>query len=98
MTTSNEPDVQTVPAAVPLRFEADRWYTPDELAAITPWSTASFAAWRCAGSGPAYTKIGRRIFYRGGDLAQFFTDRLRSSTAEQAIARPSKPFAREVRS
>ena len=71
----------------PLTFQADRWYTPHELAGLTPWQPCTLALWRCQGSGPPYTKIGRRVFYLGADLQDFFTSNQLRSTAE--LQRPS---------
>lgn len=75
-----------------IRFEADRWYTIEELVALRIWSTATWAAKRVDGSGPAFTKIGRRIFYSGSDLEAFFTLNRKGSTAQ--ISRPTGRFGK----
>ena len=49
-------------------FEDDRLYpaNADELLALIPYST--MAHWRSEGRGPAFIKIGPKVFYRGRDL------------------------------
>ena len=49
-------------------FEDNRLYpaNADELRLIATYS--AMAHWRCEGRGPAYIKLGPKIFYRGQDL------------------------------
>lgn len=36
-----------------------------------PFSKKTLEVWRCYGRGPAYRKIGRRVFYRPEDLDKY---------------------------
>jgi excisionase family DNA binding protein len=40
--------------------------------------------WRLRGEGPAFIKVGRRVFYRLSALDAWLTGRIRTSTSEEA--------------
>jgi excisionase family DNA binding protein len=40
--------------------------------------------WRLRGEGPAFIKVGRRVFYRLSALDAWLTGRIRNSTSEEA--------------
>jgi hypothetical protein len=45
---------------------------PDtEVAKILHQRTQTLAAWRCEKKGPAYVKVGRRVFYRRSDISEW---------------------------
>lgn len=48
---------------------------------VTP---GALAKWRVAGTGPAFTRIGRRIGYRPGDVEAWLDARRVASTSELA--------------
>jgi hypothetical protein len=48
-----------------------------KLAAQTGNQTTTLAAWRVAGRGPAYVKIGRKVFYRPDDVATWLAKQRR---------------------
>ena len=52
-------------------FQDERLYSArdSELNKIIPYST--LATWRFEGRGPAFIKIGPKVFYRGDDLNRF---------------------------
>ena len=60
------------------------WVSPAEASTITGIPTATLAAWRCRGQGPAYAKIGQAIRYNVQDLHDWFAARLVRNTAETA--------------
>jgi hypothetical protein len=50
---------------------------PDEEAArILKVKKQTPAAWRNRGQGPAYVKVGRRVFYRPSDLREWLESRV----------------------
>jgi predicted DNA-binding transcriptional regulator AlpA len=46
----------------------DALYLPRHVAEYRHMSEGSLAQERFAGTGPAYVKLGRRVYYRAGDL------------------------------
>jgi hypothetical protein len=54
--------------AMQLNFDADRAYAPNEVRERTGFAEQTLAKWRCLGAGPAYLKIGGRVFYCGSAL------------------------------
>ncbi len=51
-------------------------YSPKEAAAILGVREETLAVWRCTKRYPlSYIKIGRKVFYRGKDLASFIESR-----------------------
>jgi Helix-turn-helix domain len=80
--------------ADPIVIDPAAWYTPEQLARLTPWSKPTFATWRCTGGGPKYAKIGRRILYLGADVKAFIAGHLRHSTTVADTVVPSGPFAK----
>ncbi|MGB4864722.1 MAG: helix-turn-helix domain-containing protein [Hyphomicrobium sp.] len=77
-----------------IKFEPENWYSADEVCEITGWKKPSLVLWRSKGTGPEYTKLGKKIFYRGSDLQSFFDKGLRRSTAE---SRPVGTFIKSAR-
>jgi len=54
--------------------------TFDEVVGVTGLSRSTLAKKRCAGSGPAFFKIGRQIKYDRSDLEVWIASRRRLST------------------
>lgn len=52
-------------ASLPNLFDNEQLYNPREVKIV---AEATLAKWRCFGQGPAYLKIGGRIFYCGSAL------------------------------
>ena len=48
----------------------------DEAARILKVKKQTPAAWRNRGQGPAYVKVGRRVFYRPSDLREWLGSRV----------------------
>jgi hypothetical protein len=63
---------------------SDTYLTPPEAAIYLKSSTSTLAKRRLYGDGPSFTRIGRAIRYRKGDLDQWMAAHLTSSTSEQA--------------
>ena len=49
-------------------FDHDRLYRTDDPAITDIWSAGTLANWRSLGKGPAYARLGKRVWYRGCDL------------------------------
>lgn len=58
----------------------------DDVAALTGLSRSTLAKKRCAGSGPAFFKIGRQIRYDRADVEAWIASRRRTCTWRPASA------------
>ena len=47
--------------------------TPDDAAMMLHSSRRTLEWWRTVDRGPKYVRLGRRVFYREGDLAAFIS-------------------------
>jgi hypothetical protein len=65
---------------------SNRLLLESEAAAHLRVSKSFLAKKRCAGGGPAFVKIGRRVLYRLSDLEEFTERGKRRSTSECATA------------
>ena len=54
-----------------------------EAARRTGLAVATLAKLRVTGGGPAFYKLGARVFYRGADLDAWIAARRRSSTSDR---------------
>lgn len=45
-------------------------------------SASTAARWRCEGDGPAFVKLGHRVFYRAGDLRSWMNGNVRRNTGQ----------------
>ena len=52
-------------------FKPDRLYLTDDLELLAIWKASTLANWRYERRGPAYMKVGKRVYYRGADLNAF---------------------------
>ena len=52
-------------------FKPDRLYLTDDLELLAIWKASTLANWRYERRGPAYMKVGKRVYYRGADLNDF---------------------------
>ena len=57
-------------------FDEAKLYRSDDpaLNVLASWSTR--AHWRSEGRGPAFLRLGRRVFYRGADLNAWIASRV----------------------
>ena len=70
------------PAVTGVRIFPDGRMTAVDASAYTGVSTKSLAVMRCNGTGPAFTKLGKRVFYSKADLEGWIQSRRVTSTAE----------------
>ncbi len=68
------------------QFKPDFWYSIDDVIEESGIGRDTLALWRSNGDGPEFSKIGKRVYYNGTTLTQFFMDRLRHSTTDQGRA------------
>ncbi len=60
-----------------------RWLRPPATGAyLGGVSTSTLAKWRLAGTGPAYSKVGRLIVYDIAELDSYLASRRRRSTSD----------------
>jgi len=71
-------------------FDADTSLDTAAVANFTGLAVATLAKLRCKGGGPAYLKLGRKVVYRSGDLADWLNMRRVHNTAEVAISVPPR--------
>ncbi len=57
--------------------------TPEAAEFLGGFHPVTLCTWRVAGKGPAYRKMGRRVFYTRGDLELFLAASRRTSTSDQ---------------
>ncbi len=63
-------------------FEPQRFYSPEDIEAMTGLTTGALAVMRHRGDGPKFTRLGRRIFYKGEAVLAFLDNGIASNTAE----------------
>lgn len=56
--------------------------TIEETMAVLHKASTTLAHWRCAGTGPAYVRVGRTIFYPRHEIDKY----LRSNTIRPSVA------------
>ena len=61
-------------------FDDGQIYRSHKVAEQTGFADQTLAKWRCLGSGPAYIKIGGRIFYSGSALNHWISSAERGGT------------------
>ena len=52
-------------------FETDRIYQTDSPELLAIWKANTLSNWRYERRGPAYMKVGKRVYYKGADLNAF---------------------------
>ena len=65
-------------------FQPDRFYLTDNKELLAVWPASTLANWRYEGRGPAYSKTGKRVLYRGADLISFIERNRVEPTADAA--------------
>ena len=70
-----------------MAFKIDReaWYTGDETAELRGVSKKTLEAERSVGGGIPFSRIGKRVFYRGADIEEFLLGRRQISTAQRPV-------------
>ena len=60
---------------------------PDgETARLLDKKRNTLAGWRCAGEGPAFVKVGRRVYYRRADIMAWLGTQRREPTRKAVAA------------
>ena len=57
-------------------------YTQDEVAQMFKVSTKTLESMRFKGTGPKYSKFGRRVLYRNEEILKFLSENTFNSTSE----------------
>jgi excisionase family DNA binding protein len=63
-------------------IEVLRLLTQREAAELLRLSERTLERWRVSGSGPAFTKLGKRVLYREPDLLEWVASHVVNSTSE----------------
>jgi len=73
-----------------------RYLRPGDAARFVGLSVATLEKHRIYATGPRYSKVGGRVFYRLADLQAWVDSAARSSTSDsgKAVVLPAKPWAR----
>ena len=74
-------------------MDATTFLTQNEAAEFLRLSPRTLERHRVAGTGPKFTKLGRRIVYRVSEIETWATERTFTSTAEADEARAAGPEA-----
>ena len=74
-------------------MDATTFLTQNEAAEFLRLSPRTLERHRVAGTGPKFTKLGRRVVYRFSELDTWATERTFTSTAEADEARAAGPEA-----
>ncbi len=74
-------------------METTTFLTQNEAAELLRLSPRTLERHRVAGTGPKFTKLGRRVVYRFSELESWATERTFTSTAEADEARAAGPEA-----
>jgi hypothetical protein len=83
---ANHPHVNTAEAPQKARAppDPDDLLPTEEAAAVLFQKASTLIAWRCAGKGPVYFKLGRRCLYRRVDLSAWVAAQRKEPTKAQA--------------
>lgn len=72
------------PALLPLPNDDDALIRAQDVSRYTGIARQTHARWRHEGVGPRFVRLGRRVFYRAGDLREWIRSRVRQNTIEAA--------------
>lgn len=67
-----------------IKVEPEVWYSADEVAEAMGVSKKTLDLERSRGNGAPFSKIGRRVYYKGADLMALMEKRRRASTSAPA--------------
>lgn len=68
------------PALLPLPSDDDALIRAQDVSRYTGIASQTHARWRHEGAGPRFVRLGRRVFYRAGDLREWIRSRVRQNT------------------
>src|SRR6266568_676140 len=63
-----------------LCLSPEEWISPEELAHTLGLSPATLADWRCKKTGPAYLKVGRKIWYLKNRVSAWLDGKVQETT------------------
>lgn len=73
------------------KIDRDAWYSSDETAELRQVSKKTLEFERGAGGGIAFSRIGKRIFYKGSDIEDYLNGRRQISTSHTPQIEGPKP-------
>ena len=71
-------------ALLPLPTDDDALIRAQDVSRYTGIAQQTHARWRHEGIGPKYVRLGRRVFYRAGDLRAWIRSQVRQNTIAAA--------------
>lgn len=86
-TTAGETIEAAQPQQLGCAFEPQRYYRPTEIEAMTGLTSGALSVMRSRGDGPEFTKIGRRVLYKGANMIAYLDAGTARNTAEAAAKR-----------
>lgn len=75
----------------PIKIDPDAYYLTEDLAALRRVSRSTLEIERCTGGGIPFSRIGKRVFYKGSDIIEFLEGRRQTSTADKPKISGPKP-------
>ena len=76
---------QLGPALLPLPNDDDALIRARDVSRHTGIARQTHARWRHEGVGPKFIRLGRRVFYRAGDLREWIRSQVRENTIEASL-------------
>jgi len=64
-------------------IETDAWYTAKEFAELRGCAKVTLDTERSRGGGVPYTRMGKRVFYRGAEIEKFLLMQQRRSASDK---------------
>ena len=77
-------DGQEMPCLLSLPEDPDTLIRAAHAPEYVGIARQTMSRWRHEGRPPRYCRLGRRIFYRAGDLREWFDSEIRNSTSEDS--------------
>ncbi len=75
----------TAPGLAPLPVDDATIIRAEEVPGFIGIARQTLARWRHEGNGPLFVKLGRRVFYRSGDLKAWIEKRTRQNTVSAGV-------------
>jgi Helix-turn-helix domain len=72
-----------------MNISPDELVTPDQTASELRVKRETLTAWRALGRGPSFVKVGRAVFYRRADLAEWLGAQRRQPTSSADDREPT---------
>jgi hypothetical protein len=75
----------TAEKSIGFMINPEAYYSVDEAAGLLGCSPRTLEKLRATGGGPVYSKLGRRLFYKGSDLTGHLEESRRRSTVGKGL-------------